>query len=153
MIILEGVKVIDRVQYKDNRGYFSETWKSFNWLIEDGLRGGFRQLNTAESKQNVLRGMHRQDQTKLVMPIYGEIYDVVLNPETREWFGIKLDNTKSLLVPPQYAHGYLVLSETSIVQYIVDKPYNKQLEENFKWNEYGIDWPIKQNIILSEKDS
>ena len=147
MKLLDGVVVIERKKYSDERGYFSETWK-----INDGMRGSYRQLNTAFSQKNVLRGMHRQDQTKLVMPIAGEIYDVVLNPETGEWCGVTLDHVTSLFVPPQYAHGYLVLSTFSIVQYIVDMPYDKSLEENFKWNGYNIDWPTKEDVILSEKD-
>lgn len=148
MKLLPGVSIFDRIHYADNRGEFSETWK----ITDDLMRGPFRQLNTASSKHRVLRGMHRQDQSKLVMPILGTIFDVVLNPETGEWFGTELDNKKSMLIPPQYAHGYLVLSEFAIVQYIVDKPYNKLLEENFKWDSYNIDWPIKTNIILSDKD-
>lgn len=147
MKLLDDVVVIERKKYSDERGFFSETWK-----IDDGMRGSYRQLNTALSQKNVLRGMHRQDQTKLVMPIVGEIYDVVLNPETGDWCGVTLNHTMSLFVPPQYAHGYLVLSPTSIVQYIVDMPYNKSLEENFKWNGYSIDWPTEEDIILSEKD-
>jgi dTDP-4-dehydrorhamnose 3,5-epimerase len=95
--------------------------------------------------------MHRQDQTKLVMPLFGRIFDVALNPKTGEWCGVELDDKTALLIPPQYAHGYVVLSDTSIVQYIVDAPYNKSLEENFNWASYNIDWPIK-DVILSDKD-
>jgi dTDP-4-dehydrorhamnose 3,5-epimerase len=87
------------------------------------------------------------------MPVTGTIFDVALDPETGKWFGIQLDDSCALLIPPQYAHGYLVLSETAIVQYIVDAPYNKSKEENFNWNKYGIEWPIKGYPILSEKDS
>lgn len=147
--MLPGLKIIHHKKYKDDRGDFCEFWKS----SDDGMRGTFRQLNLASSKKYVLRGMHRQDQTKLVMPVYGEIFDVALNPETGEWFGIRLDQNTGLLIPPQYAHGYLVLSDTAIVQYVVDAPYNKEAEENFKWNNYGIEWPIPQLPILSEKDS
>lgn len=147
--MLPGLKVIQHKRYADYRGSFCETWKTSS----DEMRGLFRQLNTAYSTHNVLRGMHRQDQTKLVMPVYGEIFDVALNPETGEWFGIILNQDTGLLIPPQYAHGYLVLSETAIVQYVVDAPYNKEKEENFKWNDYGIDWPISESPILSEKDS
>jgi dTDP-4-dehydrorhamnose 3,5-epimerase len=87
------------------------------------------------------------------MPVFGRIFDVAVNPETGEWFGIELDDSTGLLIPPQYAHGYLVLSETAIVQYIVDAPYNKAEEENFKWNQYNIEWPINGTPVLSEKDS
>jgi len=145
---LSGVKLIHHRKYIDNRGDFCELSKS----SDDGMRGTFRQINLATSKFNVLRGMHRQNQTKFVMPIVGEIFDVALNPETGDWYGIKLDKNTALMIPPQYAHGYLVLSEYAIVQYIVDSPYNKSEEENFKWNSYKINWPTQQPI-LSEKDS
>jgi dTDP-4-dehydrorhamnose 3,5-epimerase len=147
--MLPGLQVIHHKKYNDDRGNFCELWKS----TSDNMRGTFRQLNLATSKKHVLRGMHRQDQTKLVMPIFGEIFDVALDPETGKWFGIVLDQNTGLLIPPQYAHGYLVLSDTAIVQYVVDAPYNKEAEENFKWNNYGIEWPIHQLPILSEKDS
>ena len=148
--LLPGVKIIEHKKYRDNRGDFCELWK----IAEDNMRGTFRQLNCASSIRGVLRGMHRQDQTKLVMPIIGKIFDVALEPETGRWFGAELDEDSALLIPPQYAHGYVVLSNTAKVQYIVDSPYNKSLEENFSYNNYDIPWPIEyHNIILSEKDS
>lgn len=144
---LPGIKVIDRIVFSDNRGNFSETWKNTN----DGMRGTYRQLNTAVSSQYVIRGMHRQNQYKLVMPVTGTIFDVVLDPETHKWFAIELDSTNGLLIPPEYAHGYMTLTE-AVVQYIVDMPYDKTLEENFKWNEYNIQWPLDITPLLSEKD-
>lgn len=145
---LPGVKVIQRRQYPDNRGNFSETWK----ITDDNMRGTYRQLNTAKSVQYVIRGMHRQDQTKLVMPAVGKIFDVALEPETGKWFAVELDETNGLLIPPQYAHGYMALTEGAVVQYIVDMPYDKELEENFKWDQYSIAWPSTITPILSEKD-
>ena len=147
--LLPGLQIINHTKYKDSRGDFCELWKIDN----DTMRGNFRQLNIANSTCNVLRGMHRQNQTKLVMPVHGRIFDVALDPENGKWFGIFLDTSNALLIPPQYAHGYLVMSDTTIVQYIVDAPYNKAEEENFNWNNYGIEWPIEGNPILSEKDS
>ena len=146
--MLPGLQIIQHRKYKDNRGDFCELWKINN----DGMRGEFRQINLASSCKNVLRGMHRQNQTKMVMPIVGTIFDVALNPETGEWFGIHLDSNCGLLIPPEYAHGYLVTSELSIVQYIVDAPYDILKEENFNWGEYGIEWPNKEPLILSAKD-
>jgi dTDP-4-dehydrorhamnose 3,5-epimerase len=146
--LLSGLRVIKHTKHSDDRGNFCELWK----ISQDGMRGDFRQLNLATSKFNVLRGMHRQNQTKLVMPVAGTIFDVALNPETGEWFGIHLDVDTALLIPPEYAHGYLVTSETAVVQYIVDAPYNKLQEENFNWNMYGINWPTSIPPILSAKD-
>lgn len=153
--MLPGLEIIKHVKHKDSRGDFCEAWK----LNYDNMRGPdqsgwpFRQLNIATSSKNVLRGMHRQNQFKLVMPVYGKIFDVALEPQSGKWFGIELDETCALLIPPQYAHGYLVMSDKAVVQYIVDKPYNKAEEENFNWNNYGIEWPIQGAPILSAKDA
>lgn len=146
--LLPGVKLITHLRHVDERGYFTVLTNT----THDEMRGKFRQVNVAKSHYNVLRGMHRQNQTKLVMPMIGEIFDVVLNPQTGDWCGVKLNSETALLVPPHYAHGYLVLSEYAIVQYVVDSPYNKDEEENFKWDAYGIDWPTQQPPLLSVKD-
>jgi dTDP-4-dehydrorhamnose 3,5-epimerase len=145
---LLGVKIIQHTRHADHRGSFCETWKT----QDDGMRGSYRQLNTAVSSQFVVRGMHRQDQTKLVMPVVGKIFDVALDPETGRWFAAELDETCALFIPPKYAHGYMALSECSVVQYIVDAPYNKALEENFKWDQYNIAWPTAIEPLLSDKD-
>jgi dTDP-4-dehydrorhamnose 3,5-epimerase len=147
--LLDGVKITNRIIHTDERGGFSEYWK----IQHDGMRGSFRQLNTATSKQFVIRGLHRQNQYKLVMPIVGKIFDVVLEPETGKWCAIELDESVSLLIPPKYAHGYMTLSEKTVVQYIVDMPYNKEEEENFKWYDYSINWPLQISPMLSQKDS
>ena len=146
--MLAGIKVVTNFKYLDNRGYFLEMWNS-----QFPMRGDYRQLNLASSHFGVLRGMHYQDQTKLVMPVIGRIFDVVLEPETGKWFGIELDEYKSLLIPPQYAHGYLVLSEHAVVQYIVDAPYEPNKEKSYRWDKYNIDWPTSINPTLSQKDA
>lgn len=147
--MLPGLRIIKHTKHADSRGDFCELWQ----INEDRMRGTFRQVNLATSKLNVLRGMHRQNQTKLVMPIVGTIFDVALDPESGKWFGIHLDSTCALFIPPEYAHGYLVTSESSVVQYVVDAPYNKPEEENFNWNNYRIEWPIQGIPILSAKDA
>ena len=147
--MLPGLQIIEHTKYNDSRGSFCELWK----ITNDNMRDSFRQLNIATSSKNVLRGMHRQNQYKQVMPVYGKIFDVALEPASGKWFGIELDETCGLLIPPQYAHGYLVISDVSVVKYIVDRPYNKEEEENFNWNNYGIKWPIDGLPILSAKDT
>ena len=147
--MLPGLQIIEHTKYKDARGDFCELWK----INTDSMRGDFRQLNCATSTHAVLRGMHRQNQTKLVMPVHGKIFDVALDPENGKWFGIILDTSNALLIPPQYAHGYLVLSNVATVQYIVDAPYNKAEEENFNWNKYGSEWTLDVEPILSAKDA
>lgn len=149
---LDGVQLYSLIQYSDKRGWFSQQWTDTD-LINMGFRAGFIQSNIAMSNQFVLRGMHRQDQTKLVQVISGRIFDVVLNPETGAWAGYKLVENDVLLIPSHYAHGYMVLSDTAIVQYFVDKSYQKDAEETFKWDGFGIEWPLKINPVLSDKDS
>ena len=146
--ILPGIKVVNNYKFFDNRGYFVELWNS-----EIPMRGSYRQLNCAFSTFGVLRGMHYQDQTKFVMPIVGKIFDVVLDPNTGNWFGIELDASKSLLIPPQYAHGYLVLSAEAIVQYVVDAPYDQSKEKLYRWDQYNIEWPTFITPVLSQKDA
>ena len=106
---LPGLMLVSHTKYSDHRGNFCEVWKS-----ADGMRGTHRQLHMATSTKNVLRGLHRQNQTKLVMPVTGEILDVVVEPETGNWFSVVLNEKYGLLIPPQYAHGYLVLSDTAM---------------------------------------
>ena len=146
--MLPGIKVVTNFRFLDNRGYFVELWNS-----EISMRGNYRQLNCAFSTFGVLRGMHYQDQTKFVMPIVGKIFDVVLDPNTGNWFGIELDAFKGLLIPPQYAHGYLVLSAEAIVQYVVDAPYDQSKEKLYKWDQYNIKWPTFITPVLSQKDA
>jgi len=148
--MLPGVRLIEHKKHVDHRGDFCELWK----ISEDEpMRGTFRQLNLATSRKGVLRGMHRQDQTKFVTTVTGTVFDVALDVDTKKWVAVELDGSNAILIPPYYAHGYLVLSDTAKVQYIVDAPYNKAEEENFNYNDYGIDWPSGIEIILSEKDS
>jgi dTDP-4-dehydrorhamnose 3,5-epimerase len=146
--MLAGLKVVTNYKYLDNRGYFTEMWNSGHTM-----KGDYRQLNLASSKFGVLRGMHYQNQTKFVMPVIGRIFDVVLEPETGKWFGIELDECKALLIPPQYAHGYLVLTDHAVVQYIVDAPYDTSKEKSYRWDKYGIEWPTSIEPILSQKDA
>lgn len=148
---LPEVRAFHSQSFLDQRGQFT-----INWATEDLrslFRPGFLQLNSAVSTRHVLRGMHRADQTKFVYPIVGEIFDVVLEPETGNWFGMKLGPFQCLYIPPQYAHGYLVLSDTAIVQYAVDKPYDPSKEEVFPWNGYEIEWPLSFQPLLSQKDA
>ena len=146
---LEGVRIVEHRLHKDERGYFVEMWKN----AYDGMRGPFRQLNCAKSKKNVLRGLHYQDQTKLVMPITGKIFDVAVDPMTGKWFGVELDVSCGLFISAKYAHGYLVLSDDAIVQYVVDKPYMKEYERNYHYDAFDIEWPLDGPPILSAKDA
>lgn len=147
-----GVSMYNVNKFIDDRGWFSEVFKN-DELERIGFRPGFLQLNMAQSRKNVLRGMHRQDQTKMVMVLSGRIFDVALDPETGKSFGSELGEGDALYIPPLYAHGYFVMSDTALIQYAVDKPYCKSKEEIFAWDGYGISWPTRINPIVSEKDT
>jgi dTDP-4-dehydrorhamnose 3,5-epimerase len=148
---LPGVQLFKQAHYSDPRGSFTVLWNSNQ--VDHLFRGQFRQVNSAESRRGVLRGMHRQNQSKLVYPICGQVYDVALDPETGQWFGTLLDPSTAMFIPPHYAHGYFVLSDTAIVQYTVDTPYDPSAEQVFPWNGYSIEWPLTTQPLLSTKDA
>lgn len=146
-----NVNLFSVIKYIDKRGYFNQIWTS-DELVKNGFREGFIQLNMAKSSFGVLRGMHRQNQTKMLHVLQGKIFDAVLNPETGEWDGWILEEGDSIIIPPNLAHGYLVLSESALVQYAVDKPYDPNSQEVFKWDKFNIIWPLAIRPILSNGD-
>ena len=149
--------------FPDDRGFFYEAYnsKNFNELIGDNIL--FVQDNHSFSYKNVLRGMHFQlekPQGKLVSVINGNIFDVVadVNPKSKyfkKWIGVNLtsDNGKQLWIPPGYAHGFCVISDTANFVYKCTEFFDPNLDIGLNWNdpEINIDWPIKEPI-LSEKD-
>lgn len=162
---LEGVKIIEPKVFKDNRGFFMESFND-KQFVEAGLRFNFIQDNHSLSvEKGVIRGLHYQlspkAQTKLVRVITGSIYDVAVDirkdsPTFGEWIGVTLseDNHCMLLVPKGFAHGFCTLTENTHVQYKVDDYYSAENDKGILWNDpsLSIDWPIS-NPILSEKDA
>ncbi len=113
--------------------------------------------NVAFSKRGVLRGMHMQTplQGKLVRCLEGRIYDAVADPKTRKWYGVFLEATwpSMLWVPKGYLHGYYVMSDTALVSYAVDVPWNPEGEITVRWDSLGIEWFTCGGApIMSEKD-
>lgn len=138
--------------YLDDRGIFCE-------LFKQSYLGSFypTQSNYSFSKNGVLRGIHRTPYAKLVTCVQGEVYDVCvdLRPESntyKKYFGIVLqENTlNSLYIPPYCGHGFLALKD-SILIYQQDGEYNKNLDESYCYQSFGIEWPSDPSII-SEKD-
>jgi dTDP-4-dehydrorhamnose 3,5-epimerase len=161
--ILPGVILIKPKIFGDQRGKFRELYKEQNYrnLIGDEVR--FVQDNYSESVQNVLRGLHfqvKKPQGKLVTVLSGTVFDVAVdvNPISKT-FGkyisaiLSGDNGYQLYIPPGYAHGFCVLSETAKFHYKCTDYYSPDDERGVIWNcpELKIDWPIA-NPILSEKD-
>ena len=160
---IKEVKIIKPSVHNDYRGSFFETFKST--LFEShGLPNNFHQDNQVRSKKDVLRGLHYQlsdPQGKLVQVVVGSILDVAVDirvgsPTFRKYHLIKLSakNKKIFYIPEGFAHGYLVLSEFSIVLYKCTNIYDPKDEHGIKWNDpdLGIKWGNK-SPLLSEKDN
>lgn len=160
---LAGLKLIRPRIFPDPRGYFLETYQQQRFTNEDlGVR--FVQDNLSFSKRGVLRGLHYQYPTwqgKLVFAIQGEIFDVAVDirrdsPTFGKWHGVVLNDRthEQLYVPPGFAHGFCVLSETARVMYKCTDFYAPGEEYTLIWNDpaIGIDWPVK-DPILADKDA
>ena len=157
-----GVVIIEPTVHSDKRGYFFESFKTSDFQ-EHGLPTRFVQDNQAKSTKGVLRGLHYQleyPQGKLVWVTAGKVMDVAVDirkesPTFGQHVSIALDNKthNRLYIPPGFAHGYYVLSETAVFQYKCTDYYHPEDEHCLMWNdpEVAIDWPIN-DPILSEKD-
>lgn len=147
--------------FSDARGFFLEIWnqQKFRQL---GVDIHFEEDDISVSKKDVLRGLHGDDlRFKLITCVSGKIFFVVLNADTEspsfgEWISIELseENRRSILVPPQHASGYLVLTEGAIVHYKQSGSYEPSRQFAYKWNDprFNIRWPIEKPI-LSERDA
>jgi len=162
----EGVWLFYPAVWRDDRGYFTETFNT-STLPAELQNIVFVQDNEAQSSFGVLRGLHYQvrpnAQAKLVRCVSGKILDVIVDirPDS-ETFGQHLavildDQEKAqLFVPHGFAHGYVVLSPTAIVAYKCDSHYHKNAEGGLLYNDptLQIDWILSdQELIVSEKDS
>ena len=162
---IEGLVVIQPLDFGDERGYFMESYKES--FVKDHFPDiHFIQDNESKSSYGVLRGLHFQkppfEQTKLVRVIQGEVLDVAVdlrkNSSTYgKWESIILsgENKKQLFIPKGFAHGFVVLSKEAIFSYKVDNIYAPDHDSGiyYKDTSLGIDWLLNDNdIILSEKD-
>lgn len=157
--------IIEPKVFSDERGYFSETFKT-QAFVKEGLDYTFIQDNEARSTRGVLRGLHYQRgasaQAKLVRALQGEILDVAVDlragsPTYGQHFGICLsaDNKRQLLVPRGFAHGYSVLSDIAVVLYKVDNHYDPTAEAGIKYDDpaLNINWMLSpEEVLLSAKD-
>ena len=162
---LDGLVVLKPTVFKDNRGYFMESYnqKNINKLLGNV---NFIQDNESESSRGVLRGLHFQKppytQAKLVRCLKGGVLDVALDLRKDsktygifETISLTEENKKQLFIPKGFAHGFIVLSKSAILSYKVDNYYNPESESGIIWNDpdLNIDWRInKKEIIVSEKD-
>jgi dTDP-4-dehydrorhamnose 3,5-epimerase len=161
---INGLYEITPRVFGDPRGYFFESYAERDFA-QAGLSLRFVQDNQSRSVKGVLRGLHFQKQHpqgKLVRVLDGAVFDVAvdLRPHSRtygQWQGIRLDGEKhnQFYIPPGFAHGFLVLSETAVFAYKCTDFYYPEDEGGIIWNdpEIGIAWPdLGMDYILSAKD-
>lgn len=161
----EGVWVFEPKIWKDQRGYFVETY-NVSGLPDELKNIIFIQDNEAGSTRGVLRGLHYQlppfAQSKLVRVVLGEVLDVIVDIRPNSvTFGLHLSvilndiNKKQLFVPKGFAHGYIVLSETAVFAYKCDEYYRPDYEAGIRCNDkhLNINWILEEKEhLISEKD-
>lgn len=150
--------------FGDERGFFFESFNARAFESATGVRCDFVQDNHSRSVKNVLRGLHyqlEQAQGKLVRVIQGEVFDVAVDirkssPTFGQWVGRRLSaqNREMMWVPPGFAHGFVVLSDTAEFLYKTTDYYLPAAERSILWNDeaLAIEWPIDTEPVLSGKD-
>jgi dTDP-4-dehydrorhamnose 3,5-epimerase len=162
--LIEGLFEISPKVFEDSRGYFFESYSQRDFSAA-GLNMNFVQDNQSCSGKGVLRGLHFQKnhpQGKLVRAIHGEIFDVALDirhgsASYGKWHSVILNDKKQnqFYIPPGFAHGFLVLSETCVFAYKCTDFYHPEDEGGIIWNDpaANIKWPdLGMDLIMSEKD-
>jgi len=160
---IPDVLLIEPRVFHDERGFFKETYEK-NRYTGEGIDAEFVQDNFSRSKKGTLRGLHYQiehPQGKLVQVMRGSVFDVAVDlrkssPSFGQWCGYELsdENHLQLFIPPGFAHGFYVLSETADLFYKCSDFYFPEHERTLIYNDAltGIDWPFDTTPIISEKD-
>lgn len=158
------VVVLEPKVFGDARGFFFESFNQKVFAEATGVGASFVQDNHSRSSKGVLRGLHyqvRQPQGKLVRVVRGAVFDVAVDVRRSsatfgKWVGVELteDNHKQFWVPPGFAHGFIVLSDTADFLYKTTDYYAPEHERCIAWNDpaIGITWPEGVVPKLSEKD-
>ncbi len=151
---LPEVLLIEPKVFGDDRGFFFESYNRRAFCEATGIDSEFVQDNHSGSARHVLRGLHyqiRQPQGKLVRCVVGSVFDVAVDlrrssPRFGQWVGVELsaENKRMLWVPPGFAHGFLVLSESAEFLYKTTDYYAPEHERVIAWNDpdIGIRWPL-----------
>jgi dTDP-4-dehydrorhamnose 3,5-epimerase len=160
----DGLRIIEPECFEDRRGFFFESYRQDRFAAH-GLPSGFVQDNHSRSRRHVLRGFHYQDatapQVRLVRCTAGDIWDAVVDlragaPTFGRWFGVQLsaENRRQLLIPPAFAHGFVVLSDWAEVQYKCTGHHVPAAEHSLAWNDpdLRVGWPVA-DPMLSARDS
>lgn len=163
---LSGCWILEPELFEDERGYFFEGFNRKKLFNITGFDFKVQQINESRSSKGVLRGLHFQQapkaQSKLVACLEGEVIDVAVDlriesPSYKKFVMVRLSETnkKQLLIPKGMAHGFLVLSETAKISYLVDELYSSEHDFGIAYNdpELRISWPLDPSeLILSKKD-
>lgn len=159
-----GLLILTPAVFGDDRGFFMEAYNRRDFFSL-GIRSEFVQVNHSKSSRGVLRGLHYQTapmaQSKLVRCLEGEVFDVAVDirkgsPSFGKWYGLLLSegNKKMFFMPRGFAHGFLVMSESAQIEYMVDEFYSPSHERGIIWNDpdLNIKWSYPEPL-LSEKDA
>lgn len=162
---IDGLLILEPKVFGDDRGFFMESWNERMFGELTGVRSHFVQDNHSRSARGVLRGLHyqiRQPQGKLVRVASGTVFDVALDlrrasPTFGRWHGVELsgENKRQFWIPPGFAHGFVVLSESADFLYKTTDYYAPEHERSIAWNDpaLGIDWHLGDiTPLLSAKD-
>jgi dTDP-4-dehydrorhamnose 3,5-epimerase len=161
---IADVLIIEPKVFGDERGFFFESFNQRRFNELTGTDFQFVQDNHSRSAKNVLRGLHyqiQQPQGKLVRVVQGSVYDVALDIRRSsttfgQYVGVELsaENKRMLWVPPGFAHGFVVLSETAEFLYKTTDYWAPEFERSIAWNDptINIQWPIQGEPALSAKD-
>ena len=161
---LNDCVIIEPKVFGDSRGFFLETFQAERYAEIANITQPFVQDNHSRSGKGVLRGLHFQiknPQGKLVRVVRGEVFDVAvdLRPDSStfgQWEGVLLseENKRQFWVPPGFAHGFVVTSDTADFEYKCTDFYKKDDEDTIHWQDpdLNIPWPTNVKIITSDKD-
>ena len=162
---LPEVLILEPKVFGDARGFFFESFNQRDFAQATGLDVQFVQDNHSRSAKGVLRGLHYQiqhPQGKLVRVTQGEVFDVVVDmrrssPNFGKWDGVLLsaDNKRQLWVPPGFAHGFVVTSDTAEFLYKTTDYWYPEFERSLLWSDpaVGVRWPLTAEPQLAAKDA
>jgi len=160
---LAGLLIIEPLVHGDQRGFFKEFWKQSTFRLA-GIPEHFVQGNVSRSSAGVVRGLHYQyprPQGKLVSVLEGRVFDVAVDiridsPTHRQWAGIELsaDNHRQFFIPEGFAHGFCVLGESALMNYLCTEEFNAEADAAIAWDDPDLDieWPV-QTPSLSARDA
>ncbi|MDF0729367.1 dTDP-4-dehydrorhamnose 3,5-epimerase [Pseudomonas entomophila] len=161
---IPDVLIVEPKVFGDSRGFFLESFNARDFAAQTGLGASFVQDNHSRSQRGVLRGLHYQvdnPQGKLVRVTQGEVLDVAVDirrssPSFGQSVVVRLnaDDHRQLWIPPGFAHGFLVLSESADFLYKTTDYYNPAAERCIRWDDpdLAIDWGLREPPQLSAKD-